>query len=47
MLEFDTERVHTELPVIVGIELESPKLGDKIGVSEKTYSYQHSKYLIQ
>jgi hypothetical protein len=35
LLEFDTEMVHTELPVIVGIELESPKLGDKIGVSEK------------
>lgn len=35
LLEFDTENVHTELPVIMGIELDSPNLGEKITVSEK------------
>ncbi len=35
MLEFDTNKLHSELPVIVGIELESPRLGQKIDVSEE------------
>lgn len=35
MLEFDTEKARTELPVIMGIEPDSPKLGKKIDVSEK------------
>jgi hypothetical protein len=35
MLEFDTEKARTELPVIMGIEPDSPKLGEKIDVSEK------------
>ncbi len=35
ILEFDTNKTHTELPVIIGIKPDSPKLGKKVDVSEE------------